>query len=109
MPNNRIFEYSINGSNIQLVFSGSNIRIKNAASTTTILNWYFLIVIFPHHPHYHVAQLPIGVFRISNIRSKSKSKYLVTILFENAQPYVKKQIDGLTNTESLLMIPSYVP
>ena len=43
---------------------------------------------FPHHPHYHVAQLPIGGLRISNIRSKSKSKskYPVTILFENAQP-----------------------
>ena len=32
MANNRIFEYSIDGSNIRLVFSGSNIRIKNAAS-----------------------------------------------------------------------------
>ena len=41
----------------------------------------------PPHPHYHVAQLPIGGLRISNIRSKSKSKYPVTILFENAQPY----------------------
>ena len=35
-PNNRIFEYSIDDSNIRLVFSGLNIRIKNAASTTKI-------------------------------------------------------------------------
>ena len=35
---------------------------------------------------YHVAQLPIGSLRISNIRSKSKSEYPVTKLFKNAQP-----------------------
>ena len=34
VPNNRIFKYSIDGLNIRLVFSGSNIpRKKNAAST----------------------------------------------------------------------------
>ena len=47
VPNNRILEYSIDGSNIRLVFSGSNNRIKNTASTTKILNLYFLIVISP--------------------------------------------------------------
>ena len=56
----QIIKYSIDGSNIWLVFSGSNIQIKNAASTNFFWNLYFLIVISPHHPHYHVAQLPIG-------------------------------------------------
>ena len=60
------------------------------------LNLYFLIVTSPppppNHPHYHVAQLPIGGLRISNIRSKSKSEYPVTKLFENAQPlYLKRE------------------
>ena len=86
VSNNRIFEYSIDGLNIRLVFSGSNIQIKNAASTKKILNLSFLTVISPHHPHYHVAQLPIGGLQISYIRSKSKSGYPVTILFENAPP-----------------------
>ena len=44
MPNNRIFEYSIDGLNIRLVFLRFEYSTKkNAAST---LNLYFLIVIY---------------------------------------------------------------
>ena len=78
VPNNQIFEYSIDG---------SNIRIKTCSFHNKKL--WILIVISPHHPYYHVAQLPIGGLRISNIRSKSKSKYPVAILFKNAQHYPK--------------------
>ena len=52
--------------------------------------WHVLVQ-FSSPPYracsYHVAQLPIGGLWILNIRAKSKSKYPVTKLFENAQPY----------------------
>ena len=48
---------------------------------------------------YHMAQLPIGSLQILNIqsKSKSKSKYPVAKLFENAQPY-QLVLSNLTST-----------
>ena len=65
VQNNRIFEYAIDGSNIRLVFSGSN---KKCSFHKKMLNLYFLIVISHHHPHYHVAQLPIGMVSLCSFR-----------------------------------------